>query len=125
MAQARSPPLAAAIHGLRRLAANVERRPAPPLPRDEALRIVRQLAARGQHRAAALAALTWVRAFRFSDVSRMVPEDVTVVVNTGDDRAFYGVHVSPDLDIVTYTLANRIDPKRGFGESPASTRDHR
>jgi LPPG:FO 2-phospho-L-lactate transferase len=38
-----------------------------------------------------------------------------VIVNTGDDRAFYGVHVSPDLDIVTYTLANRIDPERGFG----------
>ena len=43
------------------------------------------------------------------------PEDVTVVVNTGDDRSFYGVHVSPDLDIVTYTLADRIDPERGFG----------
>ncbi|MBY0397685.1 MAG: 2-phospho-L-lactate transferase CofD family protein, partial [Thermoleophilia bacterium] len=40
---------------------------------------------------------------------------LTVVVNTGDDRVFYGVHVSPDLDIVTYTLAGRIDPERGFG----------
>jgi LPPG:FO 2-phospho-L-lactate transferase len=40
---------------------------------------------------------------------------LTVVVNTGDDRVFYGVHVSPDLDIVTYTLAGRIDPTRGFG----------
>lgn len=48
-------------------------------------------------------------------VRAVAPEDVTVVVNTGDDRAFYGVHVSPDLDIVTYTLANRIDPERGFG----------
>lgn len=43
------------------------------------------------------------------------PERLTVVVNTGDDRVFYGVHVSPDLDIVTYTLAGRIDPERGFG----------
>lgn len=42
-------------------------------------------------------------------------ESLTVVVNTGDDRSFYGVHVSPDLDIVTYTLAGRIDPARGFG----------
>jgi LPPG:FO 2-phospho-L-lactate transferase len=41
--------------------------------------------------------------------------DLTVVVNTGDDRAFYGAHVSPDLDIVTYTLAGKIDPVRGFG----------
>ena len=43
------------------------------------------------------------------------PEDVVAVVNTGDDREFYGVHVSPDLDIVTYTLADRVDPERGYG----------
>jgi LPPG:FO 2-phospho-L-lactate transferase len=43
------------------------------------------------------------------------PEDVVVIVNTGDDRVFYGVHVSPDLDIVTYTLAGRVDPEKGYG----------
>jgi LPPG:FO 2-phospho-L-lactate transferase len=43
------------------------------------------------------------------------PESVTALVNTGDDREFYGVHVSPDLDIVTYTLAGRVDPERGYG----------
>ncbi len=43
------------------------------------------------------------------------PESVTVVVNTGDDREFYGVHVSPDVDIVTYTLAGRVDRARGYG----------
>jgi LPPG:FO 2-phospho-L-lactate transferase len=49
-------------------------------------------------------------------VVRAVPADaLTVIVNTGDDREFYGAHVSPDLDIVTYTLAGRIDPQRGFG----------
>jgi len=48
-------------------------------------------------------------------VQRAPPESVTVVVNTGDDREFYGVHVSPDLDIVTYTLADRIDPEKGYG----------
>ncbi len=48
-------------------------------------------------------------------VRAVSPENLTVVVNTGDDRRFYGVHVSPDLDIVTYTLAGRIDPERGFG----------
>jgi LPPG:FO 2-phospho-L-lactate transferase len=37
------------------------------------------------------------------------------VVNTGDDREFYGVHVSPDLDIVTYTLAGVVDEERGYG----------
>ena len=43
------------------------------------------------------------------------PERTTAIVNTGDDRTFYGVHVSPDLDIVTYTLAGLIDRERGFG----------
>ncbi len=47
---------------------------------------------------------------------RAVPaETVTALVNTGDDREFYGVHVSPDLDIVTYTLAERVDAERGYG----------
>ncbi len=41
--------------------------------------------------------------------------NVTAIVNTGDDRVFYGVHVSPDLDIVTYTLADRVDTTRGYG----------
>jgi LPPG:FO 2-phospho-L-lactate transferase len=45
----------------------------------------------------------------------LAPADVTAIVNTGDDRVFYGVHVAPDLDIVTYTLAGRIDRERGFG----------
>jgi len=36
-------------------------------------------------------------------------------VNTGDDREFYGLHVSPDLDIVTYTLAGRVNAERGYG----------
>ena len=43
------------------------------------------------------------------------PRDVVAIVNTGDDRSFYGVHVSPDLDIVTYTLAGRVDPEKGYG----------
>jgi len=43
------------------------------------------------------------------------PSDLTVIVNTGDDREFYGVHVSPDVDIVTYTLAGRVDQSRGYG----------
>jgi LPPG:FO 2-phospho-L-lactate transferase len=42
-------------------------------------------------------------------------EQVTAIVNTGDDMRFYGVHVSPDVDIVTYTLAGRIDRARGYG----------
>ena len=48
-------------------------------------------------------------------VRAVPPTQLTVIVNTGDDRVFYGAHVSPDLDIVSYTLAGRIDTQRGFG----------
>jgi LPPG:FO 2-phospho-L-lactate transferase len=43
------------------------------------------------------------------------PSEITAIVNTGDDRSFYGVHVSPDLDIVTYTLAGAVDLEKGYG----------
>jgi LPPG:FO 2-phospho-L-lactate transferase len=43
------------------------------------------------------------------------PADVTVVVNTGDDDRFHGLHVSPDLDSVTYTLADANNPETGWG----------
>ncbi|MEM7412503.1 MAG: 2-phospho-L-lactate transferase [Myxococcota bacterium] len=58
-----------------------------------------------------------VGAARFlSGVVRAVPpEQVTAIVNTGDDMEFYGVHVSPDVDIVTYTLAGRVNRSRGYG----------
>jgi LPPG:FO 2-phospho-L-lactate transferase len=48
-------------------------------------------------------------------VRAVSPERVTAIVNTGDDMRFYGVHVSPDVDIVTYTLAGRVDRTRGYG----------
>jgi LPPG:FO 2-phospho-L-lactate transferase len=41
-------------------------------------------------------------------------EQLTVVANTGDDVEVYGVHVSPDPDLVTYWLADEID-ERGWG----------
>jgi LPPG:FO 2-phospho-L-lactate transferase len=40
---------------------------------------------------------------------------LTAIVNTGDDHVVYGVHVSPDLDIVTYWLADIADTARGWG----------
>ncbi len=47
---------------------------------------------------------------------QVVPqENLTVIVNTGDDRDFYGLHVSPDLDIVMYTLAGLVDEAHGWG----------
>src|SRR5579875_1795309 len=45
-----------------------------------------------------------------------VPADrITAVVNTGDDTVVHGLHVSPDLDTVTYTLAGMINPQTGWG----------
>ena len=41
--------------------------------------------------------------------------DLTVVVNTGDDFVVHGLHVSPDLDSVTYWLAGIMDRERGWG----------
>jgi LPPG:FO 2-phospho-L-lactate transferase len=43
------------------------------------------------------------------------PDDVTVVVNTGDDDWFHGLLVCPDLDSVTYTLAGASNPETGWG----------
>jgi LPPG:FO 2-phospho-L-lactate transferase len=48
-------------------------------------------------------------------VRAVEPSEITAIVNTGDDRIFYGVHVSPDLDIVTYTLAGQVDVRKGYG----------
>ncbi len=49
-------------------------------------------------------------------VVRVVPEtNLNVIVNTGDDEEFFGLSVSPDLDTVTYTLANAVDPEKGWG----------
>jgi len=43
------------------------------------------------------------------------PEELLVVVNTGDDEEFHGLHVSPDLDTVMYTLAGIVNPATGWG----------
>jgi len=49
-------------------------------------------------------------------LSRLVPpRDLTIVVNTGDDTELWGLHISPDLDTVCYTLAGVIDATRGWG----------
>ncbi len=50
-------------------------------------------------------------------VAVLPPADLTVVVNTGDDARIWGLHVSPDLDSVTYALAGRLDITRGWGLS--------
>jgi len=42
-------------------------------------------------------------------------DDLTAIVNTADDAVIYDVHVSPDVDIVTYWLAGLADTERGWG----------
>src|SRR5687768_10513334 len=47
-------------------------------------------------------------------VRAVPPSDLVIVGNTGDDETFHGLHVSPDLDTVTYTLAGAVGPA-GWG----------
>jgi len=48
-------------------------------------------------------------------VEHVEPSDLSVIVNTGDDALIWGLHVSPDLDTITYALAGLIDPVKGWG----------
>ena len=48
-------------------------------------------------------------------VRAVPPDEVTAIVNVGDDVELHGLHISPDLDTVTYTVAGAIDPERGWG----------
>jgi LPPG:FO 2-phospho-L-lactate transferase len=45
------------------------------------------------------------------------PTDVTVIGNVGDDVEVFGLHVSPDLDTILYTLAGVLDEERGWGRA--------
>ena len=47
----------------------------------------------------------------------MDPRELTIIVNTGDDIRLHGLHISPDLDIVTYTLAGAVNAETGWGLS--------
>ena len=48
-------------------------------------------------------------------ISVVPTDEVTAIVNTGDDTTLHGLAISPDLDTITYTLAGAIDPERGWG----------
>ena len=58
-----------------------------------------------------------VGAARFlQGLARVVPEEqITTIVNTGDDLELHGLYISPDLDIVMYTLAGLVDEEKGWG----------
>ena len=54
---------------------------------------------------------------KFVDGLRRVvpPEELTIVVNTGDDLLWWGLFVSPDIDSITYMLAGQLSQERGWG----------
>jgi LPPG:FO 2-phospho-L-lactate transferase len=58
-----------------------------------------------------------VGAARFlTGLTKLVREDdLTVIANTGDDIELFGLHISPDIDIVAYTLAGIVDEEKGWG----------
>jgi LPPG:FO 2-phospho-L-lactate transferase len=48
-------------------------------------------------------------------VQVVAEEDIHVIVNTGDDTEVWGLHVSPDIDSISYGLAKKLDSNRGWG----------
>ena len=65
-----------------------------------------------------------VGAARFLDglVRVVTPSDVTAITNVGDDMEWCGLHISPDLDTVTYTLADLVNLETGWGLRDESRR---
>ena len=49
-------------------------------------------------------------------------DDITAIVNTGDDVTLHGLRICPDLDSVMYTLGDGIDPDRGWGRDKETWR---
>ena len=54
----------------------------------------------------------------------MDPRELTIIVNTGDDIVLHGLAISPDLDIVTYSLADIVNPETGWGFRDETFRAH-
>jgi LPPG:FO 2-phospho-L-lactate transferase len=54
---------------------------------------------------------------KFVDGLRQIvpPEEITIVVNTGDDLLWWGLYVSPDIDSMTYVLSGLLSRERGWG----------
>jgi LPPG:FO 2-phospho-L-lactate transferase len=54
---------------------------------------------------------------KFVDGLRQIvsPEELTIIVNTGDDLRWWGLYVSPDIDSITYMLAGKLSQERGWG----------
>lgn len=64
---------------------------------------------------AALAGGVGAARFLSGLAATIAPAELTAIVNTGDDFRWMGLHVSPDLDTIVYTLAGLADPGTGWG----------
>ena len=55
---------------------------------------------------------------KFVDGLRRVvsAEELTIIVNTGDDLLWWGLYASPDIDSITYMLAGKLSQERGWGQ---------
>jgi LPPG:FO 2-phospho-L-lactate transferase len=67
------------------------------------------------HRIAVLCGGVGAARFLSGLVDVVDPAGVTAIVNVADDEEFYGLHVSPDIDTVLYTLAGLVDDAQGWG----------
>jgi LPPG:FO 2-phospho-L-lactate transferase len=65
--------------------------------------------------AGGIGAARFLRGLRAELSTRGEPHEITVVGNTGDDIELFGLHVSPDLDTVMYTLGGGIHEEQGWG----------
>ena len=63
----------------------------------------------------ALAGVVGAARFLTGLVKLVEGKDMSIIVNTGDDIELFGLHISPDVDIVTYTLAGIVDEQKGWG----------
>ena len=52
----------------------------------------------------------------------MPAEEITAIVNTGDDFRHLGLHVSPDIDTLLYTLSGKANQAQGWGREGESWR---
>jgi len=66
-------------------------------------------------RAAVLAGGVGAARFLEGLMQVLEPSDVTAIVNVGDDMEWAGLHISPDLDTVTYTLSGLVNAEMGWG----------
>ena len=82
---------------------------------DSQASVRRKTTNRGPYLIVALAGGIGAARFLQGLVRVVPPKQITIIGNVGDDIDFYGFHVSPDLDIVAYTLAGLVDPRKGWG----------